>query len=106
MNWRPILRNTTFAAALAGGLLFAGATVPVRADDDMASCHRNIDRWQDRLDRDAQRYGPDSRQANKDRHELDETREACHKKFSDRWRDDDRRDDHDRDRDHNDYDRH
>lgn len=97
MNWKITLRTAVFSAALAGGLLLSVGAGTARADDDMAACHRNIDKWQDRLNHDAERHGNDSRQAMHDRHELDEARDACRHKFADRWHDDDHHDDHDHD---------
>ncbi len=96
-----MLLNTFLASALAGGLLLFGGVSTVRADDS-DSCHRNIDKWEDKLERDVHRHGTDSRQANHDRHELGEARESCERRH-----DNDRRDhsDYDRNYDH-DYDRH
>lgn len=99
MVWTKRVSHTTLAAAFAGGLLLFGAAPLAHAgDDDVAACHRNIDKWQDRLQHDIDRHGVDSKQARHDRHELDEARDHCHKRFGDRWRDND--DHHD-----NDYDR-
>lgn len=99
MVWTKLLSHTALAVALAGGVLFFGASPIAHADDDdVAACHRNIDKWQDRLRHDIDRHGPDSRQANHDRHELDEARDSCHKRFGDRWRDNDEHHDQDYDR--------
>lgn len=97
MSWRTTLKNATFAAALAGGLLLSAGALTARADDDMAACHRNVDHWQDRLNHDVDRHGADSKQAMHDRHEMEEARDACRHRFGDRWRDrdDDHHDDHD-----------
>ena len=103
MNWKTSLKNATFAAALAGGLLLVGGAQPARADDDMGACHRNIDKWQDRLNHDIDRHGAESHQAKHDREELDETRDACRHRYGDKWRDEDRRDDHHDDH-HDDHD--
>jgi hypothetical protein len=101
MVWTKAFANTAMAVVLAGGLLmFGGAVMTARADDDLGGCRRNVDKWEDRLDRDIHRHGFDSRQANHDRHELNEAREDCRRHFGDRWRDNDDRHDHDRDYDH------
>lgn len=92
MVWTKRFLNTVLASALAGGFLLLSGATAVRADDD-DSCHRNVDKWEDKLERDVHRYGYESRQANHDRHELAEARENC-----------ERRHDYDR-RDHFDYDR-
>lgn len=99
MVWTKVLSHTALIVALASGVLFFGATRTVHADDDdVAACRRNIDKWQDRLQHDIDRHGPDSKQANHDRHELDEARDNCHKRFGDRWRDNDEHHDQDYDR--------
>ena len=70
------LGKTALAIVLAGGfMLFAGVTTTHAADYD--SCRRNVDKWEDRLERDINRHGYYSRQANHDRHELGEARESC-----------------------------
>jgi len=88
MLWRA-----TLASVLAGGFLLLGGATTVRADD-YDSCRRNVDKWEDKLERDIHRYGRDSRQANHDRHELGEAHESC-----ERRRNYDRRDHYDYDHD-------
>jgi hypothetical protein len=84
MVWTKMLRNTALASALAGGLLLLGGATTVRADD-FNSCRRNVDKWEDRLNRDIQRHGAYSRQANHDRHELSEARESCERRYGNNW---------------------
>ena len=93
MVWMKTLGKTALAVVAGGFLLFAGAPTVHAADYD--SCRRNADKWEDRLERDIQRHGYDSRQANHDRHELAEARESCERHYGNGWRD---RDDYDRDR--------
>lgn len=81
MVWTRMLLNTALASALAGGFLLLGGATTVRADDDN-SCRRNLDKWEDKLERDIHRYGYDSRQANHDRHELGEARESCERRHN------------------------
>jgi hypothetical protein len=101
MVWRKTLSNASLVAALAGGLLMLGAATLAHADDDdVAACHRNVDKWQDRLQHDIDRHGAESKQANHDRHELDEARESCHRRFGDRWHEEEHHEDHDNDRGH------
>jgi hypothetical protein len=88
-----MLWKATLASVLAGGFLLLGGATTVRADD-YDSCHRNVDKWEDKLERDIHRYGHYSRQANHDRHELGEARESC-----ERRRNYDRRDHYDYDHD-------
>jgi hypothetical protein len=101
MVWTKMLLKTTLASALAGGLMFFGSATNARADDS-DSCYRNVQKWEQKLDRDIERHGVNSRQANHDRHELDEARESCQRRFGNSWRehyDHDRDYDHDNDRD-------
>ncbi len=93
MVWTKTLLKVNLAASLAGGLLLFGGTATVRAAD-AESCHRNVEKWESRLDRDIYRHGFDSRQANHDRHELREAREKCERYRGDNYRD---RYDYDRD---------
>ena len=83
--------------------MFSAATAPTaRADDDdVASCRKNVDKWEDRLHYDMDRHGQDSKQVRHDRHELDEARESCHRRFGDRYHDNDEHHDYDRDRNYN-----
>lgn len=95
MVWSKTLKHAALSSVLAGGLLFLGGAATARADS-YDSCRRNVDKWEDRLDRDIHRYGEYSKQVNHDRHELGEARESCERKFGNHWRD---RDDHDHDGD-------
>ena len=85
MVWTKTLLKSTLAAALGGGLLLFGGAATVRAAD-YYSCHRNVEKWESRLDRDIERHGNDSRQASHDRHELREAREKCERYRGDSWR--------------------
>jgi hypothetical protein len=95
MVWTRTLSKVSLVASLAGSLLLFGAAPKAHADDDMEACRRNVDKWQDRLQHDIDRHGPDSKQATHDRHEMDEARENCHRRFGDKWHYDERHDDHD-----------
>lgn len=92
MVWTKIFKKTVFAAVLSGGFLLLGGATTARADN-MKSCHKNVDKWEDRLDHDIHRYGEYSKQVKHDRHEMDEARESCERKFGNHWRN------------HNDFDR-
>ena len=92
MVWTKMLSNAALASALAAGFLLLG-NAPAAGADHYDSCHRNVDKWEDRLERDIRRHGYDSHQANHDRHELAEAREHCEHRYGRYWRD------------HDDYDR-
>lgn len=86
MVWTKMLLKMAVVSSLAGGLtLFASAT-NARADD-RDSCNLNVQRWEQKLERDIDRHGVNSRQANHDRHELNEARESCQRRFGDDWHD-------------------
>jgi hypothetical protein len=84
MVWTKMLLKTVFVSTLAGGFLFFGGADTARADH-FDSCRRNVDKWEDKLERDIYRHGYYSRQANHDRHELGEAREQCERRYGDRW---------------------
>jgi len=94
MVWTNVLSKPALAFALAAGFLLLGNVTRARAAD-YDSCRRNVDKWEDRLERDIQRHGFDSRQANHDRHELAEARESCERHYGYGFRD---HDDYNRDR--------
>jgi len=72
---KMMLRKTAVVAVLFGGLLaIGGAMTAARADDD---CYRKIDKQEYKLQRDIERHGFNSRQADRDRRELAEMRERC-----------------------------
>ena len=88
-------------ATLAGFLLFGGAP-RLRADDD---CQRRISKADHRLHEAIEDHGRNSRQAEKARHQLRETREYCwehsHRWWDEdghRWRSERDWDDHDHDK--------
>jgi hypothetical protein len=85
MVWTKMLWKTALASALASGLLLSGGATTARADG-YDSCRRNVEKWEERLDRDIHRHGADSRQASHDRHELAEARESCEHRYGNNWR--------------------
>ena len=91
MVWTKMFVKTTLVSALAAGFLLLGGVTTAHADRD--DCNRNVQRWEYKLNQDVNRHGFDSRQANRDRHELAVARERCeHQSGNNR-------------RDHNDYNR-
>ncbi|MCU1341583.1 MAG: hypothetical protein JWN92_1006 [Candidatus Acidoferrum typicum] len=95
MVWTKMLMKTSLVATLAGGFMFFGNATNVRADD-RESCYQNVQNLERKLDRDVERHGADSRQAKHDRHEMEEARDSCQRRFGDY--------DRDRGRDHHDND--
>lgn len=66
----------------------AGTAVKLKAQDRDDYCHRQIEKAERNLRKAVERHGEHSPQAEKRRHELEETREHCH---------------HDHDHDHDDH---
>jgi hypothetical protein len=95
-----MLMRTTLVSALVGGFMLFSFT-PKTVADDRVGCYRNVQNWEQKLDRDVDRHGVNSRQANHDRHELGEARESCQRRFGNDWREHYKYDrDRDNDRDH------
>jgi hypothetical protein len=86
MVWTKMLMKTSLVATLAGGFMFFGNATNVRAGD-RESCYQNVQNLERKLDRDVERHGADSRQAKHDRHEMEEARDSCQRRFGDYDRD-------------------
>jgi hypothetical protein len=84
MVWTKMHLKMALVSALAGGLMLFGNRTNARAMD-RDSCNQNVRRWEQKLDRDIDRHGVNSRQANHDRHELNEARESCERRFGVDW---------------------
>jgi len=102
MVWTKRLMKTSLVTALAVGFMFFGNATNVRADD-RESCYQNVQNLERKLDRDVDRHGADSRQARHDRHEMEEARDSCQRRFGAYDRDRDHHDNDDRDRDRDRY---
>jgi hypothetical protein len=98
MVWTKMLIKTSLVTTLAGGFMFFGNAPNLRADD-RDGCYQNVQNLQHKLDRDVDRHGADSRQAKHDRHEMEEARDSCQRRFGDYDRDREHHDNDDRDRD-------
>jgi ribosome-associated translation inhibitor RaiA len=70
-------KASLLAAVLSAFLLFGGAA-PAQAHDRDNDCYRRIHRAEEKLEREIHRHGPNSRQAQRRRHDLEEARERCH----------------------------
>jgi hypothetical protein len=72
---KKITRKAAVLTVLLGGLVvLGGAATTFRAADD---CYRRIDQQEYKLQRDIDRHGFHSRQADHDRQKLAELRERC-----------------------------
>lgn len=79
-------KASLLAAVLSAFLLFGGAT-PAQAHDRDDNCSRRIHRAEEKLEREIYRHGYYSRQAQHQRHELQEERQRCynHRRDRDDW---------------------
>jgi len=84
MVWTKRFFKIVLPSTLAAGFLLLSSVPAVRASD-YESCHRNIEKWESRLDHDINRHGVYSRQADHDRHELAEAREDCERRYGNGW---------------------
>ena len=80
-----LFRSKLWIAALIAFGFLAG-TIPARAydRDDERRCERRIHKAEESLEKAIRRHGEHSPQAEKRRHELEETRERCHHHDEDR----------------------
>ncbi len=76
MYWRTALRTTALGAAmLLGGAMLSGTTAQARDRDDR--CFERIRNEERKLDRDIERHGRFSRQAEHDGQKIRDLREGC-----------------------------
>lgn len=68
--------------------LLGGVATPAHADRG-DRCRRDVRRAEENLERAVRKHGERSRQADKRRHELEETQERCHMRDRDRDHDHD-----------------
>jgi len=79
---KKIIQKAAVLTVLLGGFVaMGGMATTARADDD---CYRKIDQQEYKLQRDIDRHGFNSRQADRDRRELAELRERCGPRDHDR----------------------
>ncbi len=71
------LGKATLLAAALGGFLLLGSAAPAQARDRDDKCAQRIRQTEAQLQREIQRHGEYSRQAQKRRHELEKAREGC-----------------------------
>jgi hypothetical protein len=77
MLFHGALRKTGLLVAALGGFLLLGGAMPAQAHDRDGRCAQRIHKADEKLEWAIHRHGPNSRQAQKRRHELDEVREHC-----------------------------
>ena len=96
-----MLHKTRLVAALLGGFLLVGAVSPSLADD---KCEERVRKAEANLNKEIQRHGEHSSQAEKRRRDLDKERANCRGSESrDHNHDYDHDHDHDHDNDHPDH---
>jgi hypothetical protein len=73
-------KSILVAAALGGFLLFTGAPATRAQDHDRdRQCEQRIHKAEAKLQKEIERHGEQSRQAEKRRHELEQVRQSCHR---------------------------
>jgi outer membrane murein-binding lipoprotein Lpp len=77
------ISRLVLGAALAGGLIMAGVPSPARTPDDRAAREARLRSAREKLDFDVQHHGDHSRQAEKDRAKMEQTRQWCRDHHSD-----------------------
>lgn len=77
MLLKGTLTKTGLLAAMLCGFLLLGGAAPAQAHERYDRCAQRIHRAEEKLERAIHRHGPNSRQAQKHRHELEEAREHC-----------------------------
>jgi hypothetical protein len=70
-------RKSGILAAVLAAIFLAGSAVPSKALDRDDKCEQRIHKAETNLQKAVQRHGEHSRQAEKRRHQLEETRERC-----------------------------
>src|ERR1700732_904766 len=84
MVWTKMLLKMTLVSGLAGGFIIFSP--PANAVSSSTSCYQNVDKWEDKLERDISRHGSHSWRARHDRHELAEARQSCQRRYGNNWR--------------------
>ena len=69
-------KNILFVPAL-GLLLLAGGVARTQASDNDRHCEQRIHKAEEKLRKEIDRHGEQSRQAEKRRHELEEAKRSC-----------------------------
>lgn len=79
MQLNGTFRSASLLAAALCGFVILGGAAPAQARPRHERCEQRIHRAEEKLERALHRHGPNSRQAQKSRHQLDEAREHCHR---------------------------
>lgn len=96
MLTKNIVARALLTCTMAGGLLIAVGTTPIRAaNNDDQACQDRVAKAQAEVDKDAAKHGQGSHQVRDDLKKLDSEREWCAKHHAD-W-------DHARDKEYDNY---
>ena len=79
MQFGRTLRKAGLVAVTVCGFLILGAAAPAQARHRNGRCEQRIHRAEEKLEREIHRHGPNSRQAQKRRYDLERARERCHR---------------------------
>ena len=80
-----MFRKNTVVAAMLGGALLIGGALPSLADS-RHDCEKRIRKAEDNLQREMQRHGERSREAERRRHDLERERQNCRMYFNEKDR--------------------
>lgn len=69
--------SKVFAAVIIAAMIFGSSAIASAVDRD-DKCEQRIHKAEDNLQKAIRKHGEHSRQAEKKRHQLEETRERCH----------------------------
>jgi hypothetical protein len=85
MRLRKLWVKSLGLSLLLGGFVFA-AGVPAARAENFDSCYRNVQKLENKLDKDINRHGSNSKQAFNDRRSLRDARQRCENRFGNSFR--------------------
>jgi hypothetical protein len=77
MIGRRFILHAVLASILAGGLFVVAGVPQLGAEENGNACSERLERNRVKIDRDASRFGADSRQTNRDREKMEADRNWC-----------------------------